>query len=73
MVGPSIREMAAEEARRRAMNNEPVDGDWRPEPEHSRTLHPTPSDLSPDFLTASAEFTEMWAEEIYHDDYPERG
>jgi hypothetical protein len=71
MVGPSIREMAAEEARRRAMNSEPVDGDARPE--HSRTLHPTPSDLSHDFLAASAEFTEMWAEEIYHDDYPERG
>jgi hypothetical protein len=71
MVGPSIREMAAEEARRRAMNSEPVDGDARPE--HSRALHPTPSDLSHDFLAASAEFTEMWAEEIYHDDYPERG
>jgi hypothetical protein len=70
MVGPSIREMAAEEARRRAMNSEPVDGDARPE--HSRALHPTPSDLSPDFLTASAESAEMWAEEIDHRDFPER-
>jgi hypothetical protein len=64
--------MAAEEARRRAMNDEPVDGDARPEPEHPTGLHHTPSDLSPDFLTASAEFTELWDEPVDHRDYPER-
>jgi hypothetical protein len=54
------------------MNDEPVDGDARPEPEHPTGLHHTPSDLSPDFLTASAEFTELWDEPVDHRDYPER-
>jgi hypothetical protein len=69
-VGPSIREMAAEEARRRAMNDEHVEGDYRAwqEDNHPSVL----TDTSPDFLTASAEFTEMWAEEIDHRDFPER-
>jgi hypothetical protein len=69
MVGPSIREMAAEEARRRAMNDEPHPGDdrWKEE-DHPSVL----TDTSPDFLTASAEFTELWDEQISHDDFPER-
>jgi hypothetical protein len=69
-VGPSIREMAAEEARRRAMNDEPHEGDYRAwqQDDHPSVL----TSSSPDFLTASAEFTAMWDEDVSHRDFPER-
>jgi hypothetical protein len=60
-VGPSIREMAAEEARRRAMNDEPHPGDdrWKEE-DHPSVL----TDTSPDSMSELKELSKEERQEL---------